>query len=276
METPKNLLPTLCHLCGMKPTRNLQKFNCRQVMDRLETMFELRSIDAGSGFSPLHIAACAGSGTPEAPAPGQRISHSDLRIPLVDGMYLSVNFVIGNTNILVLPKTKGADNIARIWAYIVSYALSQTGDGHSCGSDAKFAYILVNPSKITPEQTTIGAIDMEIADADTLRSTYDAFVTAALTDDETDFDLEIELQGIRNKSNVARERIKRRMQRLGITTLKGKKASIFLRKTPQKCTVNLKKLEAEFPQAYKACVENAKRYEFITIKFNNRTNEQQA
>ena len=79
----------------------------------------------------------------------------------------------------------------------------------------------------------------------------------------------MELQGVRTRSNIARERIKRRMQKMGIRVLKGKRASIFLRQTPQKCVVDLKRLEAEFPAAYAACVSGGKRYEFISVKLHD-------
>ena len=117
MDTQKNLLPTLCHLCGMKATRNIQRFKYDAVMRRLHTMFLLADMGGGTGYSPLHIAA-------DLPI-GQKYRGTvltDVRHGLVDGMFLSVNFVINSTNILVLPRTKGADEIARLWAYIVHYA----------------------------------------------------------------------------------------------------------------------------------------------------------
>lgn len=262
MLNQKNLLPTLCHLCGMKPTRNIRRFSYDAVMTRLKSMYLLKEAGGGSGFSPLHLAADLNG--------GENISLTeDLHINLVEGMFLAVNFVVGTTNVLVLPRTKGADNIARIWAYIVSH---KTADQSGDGKKPRFAYILVNPAKITPDETRIGTVDLDGIDPADIRSTYDAFVTAALTDDETDFDIEVELQGVRTRSNVARERIKRRMQKMGIRVLKGKRASIFLRQTPLKCTVDLKRLQAEFPDAYAACVENGKRYEFISVKLHDNQN----
>lgn len=256
MLNQKNLLPTLCHLCGMKATRNIKRFNYDAVMTRLKSMYLLKNAGGGSGYSPIHIAA-------GFDAPVDHQLKDNLNITLVDGMYLSINFVVADTNILVLPRTKGADNIAKIWAYIVSY---KTSDKHRADVKPRYAYILVNPGKITQEETRVGVVTLDNVDKDDIKNTYDAFVTAALTDDETDFDIEIELQGVRTRSNMARERIKKRMHKMGLKVLKGKRASIYLRQTPKKCTVDLKRLQSEFPAAYAACVENGKRYEFITIK----------
>lgn len=252
-----NLLPTLCHLCGMKPTRNLRRFNYSLIMTRLESMYILKNSGGGTGFSPLHLAT-------QGEEAGGILK--DVHINLVDGMYISVNFIIAGYNVIVLPRTSAARNIARIWAYIVRHALSIAGNDYTFN---KFTYILVNPSKITPEETQIGEIDLSEVDEETLKSTYEAFIAAALTDDETDFDIEIELQGIKTRSMAARQRIKRRMQKMGLKVLRGTKASIYLRNGSSRCTVDLKKLESEFPDAYKKCVKGAKHYEFLTIKLND-------
>lgn len=260
METQKNLLPTLCHLCGMKATRNIRRFKYDAVMRRLHTMFLLADMGGGTGFSPLHIAA----GLPI----GQKYDGpvlTDVRRGLVDGMFLSVNFVINNTNILVMPRTKGADEIARLWAYIIHYA--KTRDNDTEGAE-RYAYVLVNPAKIEPDQTRIATIDISEDSADVYRSTYEAFVTAALTDDETDFDIERELQGVRSRSNAARQRLKSRMRKMGLRMLRGTRASIYLRRTAKKCTVDLRKLETAYPQAYRDCVTSGKQYEYITIRLH--------
>ena len=265
MDTQKNLLPTLCHLCGMKATRNIQRFKYDAVMRRLHTMFLLADMGGGTGYSPLHIAA-------DLPI-GQKYRGTvltDVRHGLVDGMFLSVNFVINSTNILVLPRTKGADEIARLWAYIVHYA--KTKDAAPDPAE-RYAYVLVNPTRIEPDQTRIAAIDISTDDADICKSTYEAFVTAAVTDDETDFDIERELQGVRSRSNASRERIKRRMHKMGLRMLKGTKASIYLRRTTKKCTVDLKKLETAYPAAYRDCVTGGKQYEYITIRLHEPENK---
>lgn len=256
----KNLLPTLCHLCGLKETRNLRSFNYRSVMTRLEGMYHLMNAGGGTGYSPLHEAARMTPGR----AAGV-IFRTDTRIDLVEGMYLSVNFTVNNTHIIVLPRTKGAEELARIWAYIIRYS-AHMDDSH------RFVCILIKPRKITPSETRITEIDMDV-DQQVFKDTYDAFVAAALTDDETDFDIEYELQGVRSRSNVARERIKRRMQKMGISVLRGKRASIYLRKTPKKCTVDLLRLQKDYPEAFSTCVRDARQYEFITIKFNNPQND---
>lgn len=262
MENQKNLLPTLCHLCGMKPTRNLRNFRYEAVMTTLLNKYTLKKQGGGTGFSPLHIAAeMAGDKQADLYLDGEN------RVNLVDGMYLTINFIVGTTNVLILPNTKGAKHIARLWAYIVSCCLKKSDSPLQFN---RYAYVLVDPRNIDKEHTRIDTISFDDVDNDVIESTYSAFVTAALTDDETDFDIEIELQGVRSRSNAARERIKRRMQKLGVRVLKGKKASIYLRSTPKKCTVDLKRLSIEFPEAYSACVtEEAKKYEYLTFKLNH-------
>ena len=257
----KNLLPTLCHLCGMKITRNLQNFKYDAVMSSLKTKYELHRSGGGNGFSPLHLAC--------KQCKDDLVNYNcrtNERISLADGMYLDINFIVGRTNILVLPKCAGASTIARCWAMIVKHWLV------SCKQpfEYNYAYILVNPKKIDYANTTVEAIDLSYVDADTLKSTFDAFVTAAVTDDETDFDIEMELQGARDRSNRCRERIKHRMRSMGLNVLNGKKASIFLKTRPKQKKVDLAKLHTLFPDAYNACVSDEKRkYEYLTFKMKN-------
>lgn len=252
----KNLLPTLCHLCGMKPTRNLMRFRYGVVMARLITMYHLYNGGGGSGFSPLHLATYGRAADFMA---------ADCKIDLVDGMYIPVNFIMDDTMVLVLPRCAAAAEIARVWAWIARAAMQRAGDGRA---SSRFMYILVNPTKITDGQTVVGEVSFDgVSEAD-IEATYEAFLTSCVTNDETDFDIEIELQGLRSRSAASRERIKSRMKRMGVSVLRGSKASVYLRKASSKCTVDLRRLSDEYPEAYKACVSGGKKYEFLTIKLN--------
>lgn len=256
-QIPKNLLPTLCHLCGMKPTRNLMRFRYGAVMMRLKTMYHLYNAKTGCGYSPLNLVT---DGREAA------FMAADCEIDLVDGMYIPVNFIMDDAMVLVLPRCAAAAEIARVWACIARAALQRAGDGRASG---RFMYILVNPAKITPAQTVVAEVGFDgISEAD-IEATYEAFLTSCVTNDETDFDIEIELQGLRSRSAASRERIKSRMKRMGVSVLRGSKASVYLRKASSKCTVDLRRLSDEYPEAYKACVSGGKKYEFITIKLND-------
>ena len=63
------------------------------------------------------------------------------------------------------------------------------------------------------------------------------------------------------------------MHKMGLRMLKGTKASIYLRRTTKKCTVDLKKLETAYPAAYRDCVTGGKQYEYITIRLHEPENK---
>ena len=250
MDKPKNqdLLPTLYHLCGLQMTRNALRFSRDAVVRRISTTAQL--VASGSKqFSPLHEAYRLATGKDTDSIPDFRT----LRMFVVDGVFARVEEIRDDGPlILLLPKSAQAMYLARIFAIIIRQMFVEYDQIDLV--EKPFVAVLVTPGDIS---------DIE---PESLASTYEAFRTAIATNDESDFDLEIELQGMRTRTHAARERIKRRMQQMGVHVLKGSKASVFLRKSPKKVRVNIKLLRNKFPDAYRECVTNGKASEYITIK----------
>lgn len=259
----KNLIPTLCHLCGLQPNKTIRDFNYLRVMQKIHNMAENFDAGVGTGFSPVHAAAAAAS-----LAPGRLVA-VDRRITVCDGMYININFVYDNLNIIILPRTAGAENVGRLWAVIARKAMESRG----LHADAArpFVLLLVNTRHIDRAHTVIIPAPGEGYDDTSADNLYKAFIAAAVTDDETDFDLEIEMHGIRLKSSAARQRIKKRMKDLGVRSLCGSKATVYLR-SRGKNTVDIKKLMDKYPDVYRDVLVSAGTCEYITFRLNNRNN----
>ncbi len=91
-------------------------------------------------------------------------------------------------------------------------------------------------------------------------------ITAELTNNGADLDLEAHLAHLRNLSESNRRRLLREMQALGVSELHGCGASIYLRCRSSSSRVDLARLQAEFPQAYAACVDVRQPRPYIIIK----------
>lgn len=262
MDKPKNqdLLPTLYHLCGLQMTRNALRFSRDAVVRRISTTAQL--VASGSKqFSPLHEAYRLATGKDTDAIPDFRT----LRMYVVDGVFARVEEIRDDGPLIVLlPKSAQAMYLARIFAIIIRQMFVEYDRPEL--AEKPFVAVLVTPGKIDAQHTRILPVDISDVEPESLASTYGAFKTAIATNDESDFDLEIELQGMRTRTHAARERIKRRMQQMGVHVLKGSKASVFLRKSPKKVRVNIKLLRNKFPDAYRECVTNGKASEYITIK----------
>ncbi len=256
----KNLIPTLCHLCGLQENRTIREFNYIRVMQKLYSLAENFEKRIGSGFSPIHFAAKQAKIIPG------HLETIDQRIILCDGMYINVNFVYDNLNVIVLPRTSDAANVGKLWAVIVRKAMQKIGLKNA---DLPFVLVLVNPRHFDEKHTLAVAEPGRDYDDESAESLYKAFVTAAVTDDETDFDIEIEMHGIRLKASAARQRIKKRMKALGVKSLRGTKATVYLRSRGRKVRVDLKRLEMQYPAVYKDVVSVGDAREYITFKLNN-------
>lgn len=162
---------------------------------------------------------------------------------------------------LPLPGCSCSERVAEIYAAVCRHALRKAG--FEAEARKQFFALLRDLKTGHVEARPIAAETAE-NDADI----YNSLMTAILTNNETDFDIEIAAHELRSQTRTSRERIKRHMKSLGLKTLKGKKADMHLRASKKTTSVDIEKLAREYPEAYNACVRMRNSREYLQIKLH--------
>ena len=182
-----------------------------------------------------------------------------VRLSLISGLDIRLQICHEKFIGIALPDSRFSKRVAEIYASVCRHAMRQAG----LEEEAAKPFIAFLRNKKT------GSIAPEVLTADTPENDgaiYNSLLTAILTNNETDFDMEIAVHELRTQTRVSRERIKNHMKSLGLKVLKGKKADVHLRTSKRGAVIDVEKLAAEYPEAYKACLRNRESREFLQIK----------
>lgn len=250
-----SVIEKILSLTGCEKNRKFEAMNTGFATKIIALKYQLACNRGDRQASPLHQAAQkAGIDTESA-------TLHRLTLPIVDDAAISLDIVCGNLVAVLLPLSAASAAVASVYASLCRHAMRR--DGHIDPDDKTFVLIEYNPKMTKYRYSTIAANG-----AAQDESLYNAFVTAMLTNEELDFDLEVEMASLRDRSRCNRQRIKAKMKSLGLKVLRGRKADVYLRHGGRKVSVDIDLLARQFPEAYRCCCTEAHGYEYISLKLH--------
>ena len=238
-------------LLGVERQKNIAHWDLSLAKQNLKLQFELANHGGDIAKSPLHLALeTEDDRVFDAPS-----------IELAPGLLAECDFLVGRHVAVLTPQVASAANIALILGSV--YLEAQRRLGLTVADDARIVHITAAKSGRFAECT-----ELEPMPAEQTRQILEGFITAACTNNELDFDVEMELSALRLRSSANRERIRTRMQKMGVSSLKGRKADVFLRRNRGFLRVNYALLKEKFPEAYAECVSQGESQFYLSVKLH--------
>lgn len=250
-----DILQRVLLLLGLDKAKAFRNLDTANMAKFIALKYQLACSRGDTEKSPLHCAAAVA---------GVSIGGEELKtmkIPVVEGMAVCLDLVASTMVALILPATQSSGRVAAVFTSLCRHAMRVNGfDGM-----AALPFVLVEyNNRLTKFRYSV----VRDCDAAQDESIYNAFLTALLTNEELDFDLEIEIASLRDRSRSNRQRLKAKMQSLGLKVLRGKKADVYLRRRGRKLSINIDLLAEKYPEAFAECCAERCGDEYITVKLH--------
>lgn len=248
-----NLLPRIIAMLGLEGAKGWRTWRIDHAMQRLTVLYTLAEASGDRRPSPLHQALAILYPDAEAKPKIHPVS-----VDIAQGYCLTAWLTADSHIIIAMPISNATANVADIYGNILASSLRE---------------IHVEASRIIcirlgDKLRKWSIDDVPMTDSESASNLRNAVITSILTNDETDFDIEIELSALRTRSTANRRRLQQRMERLGVSELRGKKATVFLRHKAGGVRIDLKRLETDWPQAYASCVTRSEKVSYLSVKLN--------
>ena len=182
---------------------------------------------------------------------------------------LSVPFITEGFAAFVLPRSSQSRRVATILGALARRVFRENG---LFFDQASIPLVLI---EYCPKGKYTYQLIADNGD-DENQSLFDSFATAVCTNNEADFEIELEALRMRAASRGNREKIKERMKALGLKVLRGRKADVYLRRRSRKVSIDVAKLIEKYPEVYADCTRVRRGGEYITVKIHESATDAQS
>lgn len=240
-------------LCGASEAKAFRNERHELACEILSNRAELAKLSGNKANSPITLAHGL-VGDAEQLYPIKR----NVAVGITEEHELVVDFATPQCCVIVLPRSQWSERIART---IASVAISVIDVRHALATASKHWTLVEYDEKV--KKFRVSEVIPDIEESVNLRN---RIVSQLLSNNEADFDIEIELIELQKKSRANRQRILHHMEQMSIPELQGSRATVYFRQGKRKRIVNIDKLATDFPQAYAACVEEKPGSPYLVVK----------